>query len=47
MFICWLNEGEEGKEVTEQEEIADAIRGTKVWKGDRTESTAGWLLITI
>lgn len=33
----------EGKEVTEQEEITDAIGSPEVLKEDRTESTVGWL----
>lgn len=35
------------KEVTEQEEITDALTGPEVRKEDRTESTVGWLLTTI
>lgn len=33
--------------MTEQEEITDAVRHPEVRKKDRTESTVGWLLMTI
>lgn len=35
------------KEIIEQQEITDAIRGPEVKKEDRSESTVEWLLMTI
>lgn len=34
-------------EIIEQEEITDTTRDPEVWKEDRTDSTVGWLLMTI
>lgn len=35
------------KEVTKQKDITDALTGPEVRKEDKTESTVGWLLMTI